>query len=37
MPTGPTANRSPRSQFSAIKIHKGILSVVVNLVMVFWD
>lgn len=35
MPTGSIANRSPRSQFSAIKIHKGILSVVANLTTTF--
>lgn len=33
MPTGRTASRSQWIQFSAIKIHKGILSIVVNLVI----
>jgi len=35
--TGSVANRSPWSQFSAITIHIGFLSVTVNLVMIFCD
>lgn len=34
-PAGSIANRSPQSHFSAIKIYKSNLSVVVNVVMIF--